>query len=273
MFPKNSSELISWLRQKNLFAKKSLSQNFLVDFPLIEKIVKTSQVSEDDVVLEIGPGPGVLTIALLKTKAHVISVEKDSRFAKELAVQFSKFPNFELIEDDILKVFDSLFKRHKSLKIVANIPYSLTTSILEKICQNSSHICSATLMVQKEFGERVCARLGKISGSISRFVQFYYEPTIAQIVPKDSFFPAPKIDSCILVLKPKVHPKINETGFFDFVQFTFQNRRKKLISSLKKRYSITQLQQIFYKMQLSENTRAEELTLERFLELFRNLGE
>jgi len=273
MFPKNSIELISWLRQRKLFAKKSLSQNFLIDFPLIEKIVKISQVSEDDVVLEIGPGPGVLTIALLKTDAHVISVEKDNRFARELAIQFSKFSNFELIEGDILKVFDSLFKKHKSLKVVANIPYSLTSSILEKMCQNSSCISSATLMVQKEFGERVCAKQGKVSGSISRFVQFYYEPAIAQIVPKNSFFPAPKIDSCILVLKPKIHPKIDESGFFNFVRFTFQNRRKKLISSLKKRYPITQLQQIFYKMQLSENIRAEELTLERFLELFRSLGE
>jgi len=271
MFPKNSLELLSWLKQKKLFAKKSLSQNFLIDFPLIEKIVKISNISEDDTVLEIGPGPGVLTIALLKTKAHIISVEKDRRFAKELVILFSKFSNFELIEGDILKVFDLLFKKHKSLKIVANIPYSLTSSILEKLCEHSSQVSSVTLMVQKEFGERICATKGKISGSISRFVQFYYEPAIAQIVPKNSFFPAPKIDSCILTLKPKNRPKIDEAGFFNLVQFTFQNRRKKLISSLKKRYPILQLQDIFHKMQLSENVRAEELNLESFLELFRNL--
>jgi len=271
MFPKTPKELISWLKQKNLFAKKSLSQNFLIDFPLIEDIVKLSNISKYDTVLEIGPGPGVLTIALLKTEAKVISVEKDRRFAKELAILFSNFSNFELIEGDILKVFSSIFEKYNSLKIVANIPYSLTSSILEKLCEQSSKVSSATLMVQKEFGERVCAKKGKVSGSISRFVQFYYDPLIAQIVPKDSFFPAPKIDSCILTLQPKEHPQIDEARFFNLVQFAFQNRRKKLISSLKKRYPIQHLKDIFDKMHLSDNTRAEELLLEDFLELFRML--
>lgn len=273
MFPETPSDLISWLKRKNLFAKKSLSQNFLVDFSLIEKIVKISDISKDDTILEIGPGPGVLTIALLKTKAHIISIEKDRRFAKELNILFSKFPNFELIENDVLKVFDSLFSKTESLKVVANIPYSITSSILEKLCEHSSQVSFAALMVQKEFGERVCAKKGKISGSISRFIQFYYDPEIAQIVPKESFFPSPKVDSCVLTLRPKNHPKIDEDDFFKLVQFSFQNRRKKLISSLKKRYTSKPLLELFNKLGLDENVRAEELTLEDFLELFRTLRE
>jgi 16S rRNA (adenine1518-N6/adenine1519-N6)-dimethyltransferase len=272
MYPNNSLKLLAWLKAENLFAKKSLSQNFLIDFEILEKIVKVSQINNNDVILEIGPGPGVLTKKLLDTKAHVISVEKDSRFAHKLIELFSKFKNFEIFENDILKIIDEIFKNHFPIKIVANIPYKITSSILEKLCNHSKKIQSVTLLVQKEVGERIVAKKGKISGSISRFVQFYYDAQIVQIVPNSSFFPKPKVDSCILVLKPKVTPTINEKFFFKFVQHSFCNRRKKLSSSLKKTYPIDQIRLAFDELNLNENIRAEELLLEDFLKLFKKLN-
>ena len=264
----NLSELIPFLNSIGARPKKGLSQNFLVDQNIVKKMAQTADVQPNDLVLEIGPGPGALTQMLLERGAHVFAVERDSALAEKL----SRFQT----EDNRLSIFDADFlkfpleKLPSSLKAVANLPYHITTPILEKIFEASSQFSSVTFMVQKEVGDRMMANArSKDFSSLSIFVQFYAELDSFFKVSSNSFYPKPKVDSVVLRLNIRKPPLETEeaTLFFKIVRRAFQQRRKMISSSLQELIPIAVLKQALLDLG-HEKARPETLSLDQWLKLF-----
>lgn len=221
------SELIPFLKSVETRPKKGLSQNFLVDAKIVEKIVNLAEVKPGDIVLEIGPGPGALTKALLERGARLFAVEMDPVFAKEL----ERFQNGQLqvFLADFLKF--PIERLPKNFKVVANLPYHITTPILEKLFASS--FSSITIMVQKEVAERMKAQEGsKVFGSLSLFVQYYTKVLSSFDVPPTCFYPQPNVDSTVIRLDAAPLPDIEPEFFFSLVHKAFQQRRKMITSSL-----------------------------------------
>lgn len=223
----NLTELLSFLKSVDTKPRKSLSQNFLIDPQSVRKIVDLAEIKPGEPVLEIGPGPGALTAALLGKGARVYAVEMDSVFAESL----------ERLQNGHLTVFQSDFLKFpierlpKPLKVVANLPYHITTPILEKLF--SHPFGSITIMVQKEVADRMTANPGsKVYGSLSVFVQFHAKIKNSFIVPPTAFYPQPKVDSTVIRLESTPPPDVDPTRFFSLVHKAFQQRRKMVTSSL-----------------------------------------
>ncbi|MEX0962033.1 MAG: 16S rRNA (adenine(1518)-N(6)/adenine(1519)-N(6))-dimethyltransferase RsmA [Simkaniaceae bacterium] len=252
----NITVLKAFLEKEGLAANKRLSQNFLIDSNILDKIILTAQVSKGDQILEIGPGPGALTEALLMKEAEVFAIEKDQGFAKHLPRLSTN--HLSVYHADFLK-FDltPIFKK-APLKVVANLPYHLTTPILEKLLPLYPSVTSLTIMVQKEVAERLTSSpRSENYGAFTLFREFYSNVISSFRVKKTSFYPSPHIDSTVLHLELKPLPNhINGKDFFDFVYKAFQKRRKMLRSSLKE-YGVTL------------EKRPEELSLQEFIDLFR----
>ena len=221
------SELISFLNRIDAKPKKHLSQNFLIDPNTIQKILELAEVQPGDAVLEIGPGPGALTHALLNAGARVYAVEIDTRFATEL----------HQIQHDRLSVFEADFltfpmkRLPPHIKVVANLPYHITAPILEKLFESS--FTSLTIMVQKEVAARMAASSSTPDfGSLSLFVQFYSRLSSSFTVPASCFYPRPKVDSTVIRLDARPLPPVDPAAFFALVHKAFQQRRKMLTSTL-----------------------------------------
>jgi 16S rRNA (adenine1518-N6/adenine1519-N6)-dimethyltransferase len=260
------SSLIDFLQKIGAKPLKTLSQNFLVDKNVLNKIISVSEIKKDDLVLEIGPGPGSLTNELLAKEAKVIAIEMDKTFANHL----KQLP-IEVYEDDFLKFpLTELFeKKGKKIKVIANLPYHIASPILYKLIQNQSYISSMTLMVQLEMGKRVLSPLGtKNYSALNVLIDFYYEAKLLFEVSKNSFLPMPNVKSVILGLKAKQEKKIDHKSFQSFVKNCFLQRRKKLFSTLKKSYSIEKLSLAFSSQNLNEDLRAEKLSTNDFYTLF-----
>ena len=218
------SELIAFLNQIETKPKKGLSQNFLVDPNIIRKITELAEVSPGDTILEIGPGPGALTKALLDQGAKVFAVEMDAVFAREL----DRFQNGNLtvFKNDFLKFPMEILP--PKIKVVANLPYHITTPILEKLFASS--FSSITIMVQKELASRIQAKSGsKEIGSLSLFVQYHSQIHNSFNVSAASFYPKPKVDSTVIRLNATELPSVDP---FHLIHPAFQQRRKMLTSSL-----------------------------------------
>lgn len=259
------SELIPFLKSVEARPKKSLSQNFLVEPTIVQKIVQTAEVAPGDVVLEIGPGPGALTLALLEAGARVYAVEMDSVFAREL----DRFKN------DRLRVFQADFLKfpmHQlppNIKIVANLPYHITTPILEKIF--ASPFSSLTIMVQKEVADRMSAAAGsKTFGSLSLFVQFYSQFHSAFPVSASCFYPKPKVDSTVIRLNHRKPPEIDPVWFFSLVHKAFQQRRKMITSSLS--LPKEEVRTILGSIGIRPDARPETLSLDQWVQLANSLS-
>jgi 16S rRNA (adenine1518-N6/adenine1519-N6)-dimethyltransferase len=262
------SELIPFLESIGARPKKGLSQNFLIDQNIVKKIALTAGVQPNDAILEIGPGPGALTKELLEKGANVFAIEKDS----SLANQLSRFQT----NDNRLTVFDADFLKFSlenlpsPLKAVANLPYHITTPILEKIFEAASQFSSVTFMVQKEVGDRMMAKAGsKEFSSLSIFVQFYAELDSSFKVSSNSFYPRPKVDSIVLrlnIVKPPLE-KEDAALFFSIVRRAFQQRRKMISSSLQKMIPSAVLKETLGNLGYP-NARPEDLSLQEWLKLF-----
>jgi 16S rRNA (adenine1518-N6/adenine1519-N6)-dimethyltransferase len=221
------SELIDFLTRLGVRPNKRLSQNFLVDANIARKIVETAEIQEGDTVLEIGPGPGALTTLLLDAGATVIAVEMDRVFAK--ALHRLQNGRLTIIESDFLEF--SLAHLPPNIKVVANLPYHISTPILEKLFAAS--FSSITIMVQKEVADRMAARAGtKDFSPLSLFVQFHATKHKSFPVAPTCFYPQPKVDSTVIRLNAKPLPDIDPQIFFPLVHQAFQHRRKMLTSSL-----------------------------------------
>lgn len=229
------SELKQLLLELGVSPKKGLSQNFLIDGNILNKIVDLAEVKENDSVLEIGPGPGALTEFLLERKVNLIAVEKDSLWADRLKNQF---PQVKVFNEDILD-FD--FDKHipPGTKVVANLPYHITTPIISKIIQRKNLFSLVIVMVQEEVGRRMTAEKNtKDYGSLSVFINYFSRPTYGFKVKRTSFLPAPKVDSAVVKLEIRTPPRVsNEETFFKMVREAFNHRRKMLRGSLSKLYS------------------------------------
>lgn len=267
------SELILFLSESNIKPKKSLSQNFLIDGNIVRKIIQTAKVEPGDIVLEIGPGPGSLTEALLQAQATVIAVEKDTVFAEKLK-RFSSLGNLQIHSEDFLKFpLDSL-PSEKKIKVIANLPYHITTPILAYLFSNSHLFSSITVMVQKEVGQRMCAKPNtKEYGSLSLFLNFFSTPLYAFSVSHNSFFPKPKIDSAVIHLTINTPRNLDHKAFFIIARKSFTMKRKMLTSSLKEFYSKDVIEKALIKLNLSPNARPSELSCENWIDFYNLLIE
>lgn len=268
------SELHAFLNERGLHAKKGLSQNFLIDGNIIQKIVRTADVGPKDYIVEIGPGPGALTQALLNTGAHVLAIEMDSVFAEALQRLQTPDNRLTVVQADVLK-YPLIESLKQKCKVVANLPYHITTPILTLLLPHSTLIDSLTIMVQKEFADRMGGKKGTPDySSFTVFLQFYATLEASFVVSPQCFYPRPKVHSS--VVHCKLHPPLlpnDEEAFFQLTRTAFGKRRKMLRSSLKDLYGAEKIEKALQATGHSLNTRPEELTIGEFIALFRALGE
>ncbi|MBQ9314691.1 MAG: 16S rRNA (adenine(1518)-N(6)/adenine(1519)-N(6))-dimethyltransferase RsmA [Clostridia bacterium] len=261
------------LNKYGLRANKKLGQNFLINEKIIEDIVEKAEISKDDVVIEIGPGIGSLTSCLIANAKKVIAIEIDSNMVDILKARFGIFDNFEVIYGDVLRTnILELIKDYESVKVVANLPYYITTPIIMKLLEDRLNLKSITVMVQKEVGERICAtNKDKEYGAITVSVQYYTSPKIIIDVPKENFLPAPEVDSCVIKLdileKPRVEVK-DEKLFFRLVKGAFTQRRKTINNSLTSSgKSKEEISDILTSLNIDTKLRAENLSIEQYAQI------
>lgn len=274
---KNSLEK-ELLAKYNFKMAKGLGQNFLVDKDILNQIVDAAQIVDTDCVLEIGPGIGVLTEELCKNAKSVIAVEIDKRLIPILNVTLFKYENLKIINEDILKVDlrSLLFENFGSnkAKIVANLPYYITTPIIMKLLEERFNIESIVVMVQKEVAERIVASPGgKDYGALSVAVQFYADASIIVNVPSDAFVPAPEVLSAVIrldILDKKKVEVDDERLFFDVVKASFGQRRKTLLNALSGgnlNLSKEEIRSVLEECKIDEKRRGETLSLDEFANL------
>ncbi|MDO8525468.1 MAG: 16S rRNA (adenine(1518)-N(6)/adenine(1519)-N(6))-dimethyltransferase RsmA [Candidatus Omnitrophota bacterium] len=216
---------------------KRLGENYLIDANIKNKIIAAADISKDDTILEIGPGLGALTADLAGTGARVIAVEKDRKACEALRrILGDNFPNLEITNGDILQFDLSRVARGKNVKVVGNLPYYITTPIIEYILRNKGLISEAIIMVQKEVASRLLAGAGSRDyGSLSCFLQYHTRPEHIYAVKRTCFYPEPDVDSSIVKLIIPENPSVsvkNEDLFFKIVRGAFNQRRKTIINSL-----------------------------------------
>lgn len=274
------SELKAFLQSLGIGAKKSLSQNFLIDGNIIRKIVATAEITPGDVVLEIGPGPGALTEALLDAGARVIAVEKDALLAEQLRRLCADESQLIILSEDALHLeLDSLLPQFlakgQKVKLVANLPYQLTTPLITRYTQRFDFFSQLVVMVQLEVARRFVAEPATPDyGSISVFLRFYASPSFAFTVNRNCFYPAPKVDSAVVNL-PLHPPPLTEDSesFFKMTRTAFGKRRKMLRGSLKELYGAEKVIEALQQLGLPDTTRPEELSLDQHLQLFKILAQ
>lgn len=266
------SELTSFLQDLGTKAKKGLSQNFLIDANILNKILHLADVQAGDTVLEIGPGPGALTEALLEQGATVIAVEKDPLFAHSLMRLQTNDQRLTIFEADILDFPVQEVIQKGPVKLIANLPYHLTTPILTRFVALFPLFSTLTVMVQEEVGRRFCAKAGsKEYSSISVFLQSYADVSYGFKVGRNCFLPSPKVDSAIVFFSLKEPPKIDLKAFFQMTQTAFQQRRKMLKVSLRDLYDQDLIMHALKEMRLDPMSRPETLSKDQFIELFTRL--
>lgn len=274
------SELWAFLNELNIFPKKGLSQNFLIDGNIIRKIVALAEVEAGDVILEIGPGPGSLTQALLDVKAHVVAVEKDGVLAKALERLKSPDSRLTVFNEDILEFslednLQAYLQNGRKVKVIANLPYHLTTPILVKLVPMRHLFSSLTVMVQEEVALRFTAKAGDADyGSFSVFLDFYTNPFYGFFVSRRCFFPEPRVDSAVVRLDLKTPPDVSDVdAFFKMTRTAFSHRRKMLRGSLKEFSDKCDVSDALKQLGQNPLARPEELSLEMFLALFKLLND
>lgn len=272
-------ELFSFLSEMGIHPKKGLSQNFLVDGNILRKIIKTADVLPGDLVLEIGPGPGSLTEELLAAGAHVIAVEKDAALASALKRFKTKENNLDIFTADIMDfpidaVLKQILKPGQKAKIIANLPYHLTSPILIELIPKTDLISSIVVMVQKEVAERLTALPGSHHySSMTVLLNFYSHPEYAFTVSRQCFYPKPKVESAVIILNLKPPPYIsNPERFFILTRTAFGQRRKMMRSSLRSIYSPEAVMKCLEEIGCNPQIRPEELSLTQFMELFEKLN-
>ncbi|MBD8943053.1 MAG: 16S rRNA (adenine(1518)-N(6)/adenine(1519)-N(6))-dimethyltransferase RsmA [Clostridiales bacterium] len=280
--PKNTIEI---LQKYNFTFQKKFGQNFLIDTRVLERIITQAEITKDDMVLEIGPGIGTMTQYLCENAREVVAVEIDNSLIPILEDTLSEYNNVTVINDDILKVdINKLVEEHnagKPIKVVANLPYYITTPIIMGLFEKKVNVDSITVMVQKEVADRMKSGPGsKDYGALSLAVQYYSKPEIVANVPPNCFMPRPNVSSAVIRLKlyDEMAVKVeNENLLFRLIRASFNQRRKTLVNGIKNsgelNYTKEQVVEALAKMGLNENIRGEALTLEQFGELSDILNE
>ena len=275
-------------RAKFFRTKKRLGQNFLINGEVIQDIIDYAKITKDDVVVEIGPGVGFVTEQLVKYAKKVIAVELDKEAIKELKAneEVNKYGNFEVLHNDILKT-DLSALCDENIKIVANIPYYITSPIIAHLLgeiddlnnKNRNKIVDIILMVQEEVAHRIVATeksSGKQYGLLTILAQFWADCEIIRTVGRKSFYPAPKVNSALVSLKVRKEPKLKLSDYSHFrktIKAAFSQRRKTLKNCLVSNgFEKAKVEKALKKLNLDENIRGEKLSIEKFGELSEKLG-
>ncbi len=249
----------------NVNPNKNLGQNFLIDEQSLNKIAE--DVKEDDIIIEIGPGLGTLTNILLEKARKVIVIELDKKMCEILKARFIAYNNIEIINEDILKL--DIDKLAPKAKVVANLPYYITTSIITKLLK--TNIKDITVLIQKEVAERICSMPGeKEAGAITYFVNYYADSKIIGDVGKECFIPSPKVDSSIVKITKLDKPRVevnNEDLFFKIIKENFTKRRKTILNSLSSIIDKAKLKTILDELNINENIRGEELSIKQYADI------
>ena len=270
---------IAVLQKYNFNFQKKFGQNFLIDTHVLDKIIRSADITKDDFVLEIGPGIGTMTQYLCENAREVVAVEIDKNLIPILSDTLSEYDNVTVINEDILKVDLNQLAQEKNngkpIKVVANLPYYITTPIIMGLFESHVPVASITVMVQKEVADRMQVGPGtKDYGALSLAVQYYAKLEIVANVPPNCFMPRPKVGSAVIRLtcheKPPVQVK-DEALMFRLIRASFNQRRKTLVNGLNNSPEIHVPKEIIAnvieKMQLSPSVRGEALTLEQFAQL------
>ena len=269
------------LNKYQLRANKSLGQNFLIDEDAVCKIVETANVNKQDLIIEIGPGLGTLTKELLKKAGRVLCVELDPKMIAILQERFALYDNIDLIHDDVLNLdLKKIIKEKKEeyelnkVKIVANLPYYITTPIVMKLLEENLDIESITIMIQKEVADRLVANPGTaLSGSISYAIHYYTIPEYILEVPSTSFLPAPQVDSEVIKLTLRKEPAVdvkNKELLFKLIKIAFMQRRKTLLNALyngKMMDNKQEIEKMLLTLGIDVKVRGEKLSLEQFAQI------
>ena len=275
----NSKNTIEVLQKYDFVFQKKFGQNFLIDSHVLDKIVSAAGITKDDFILEIGPGIGTMTQYLAASARKVFAVEIDKALIPILEDTLKEFDNVQVINQDILKVDNKkLAEEHndgKPIKVVANLPYYITTPIIMGLFESQVPIDSITVMVQKEVADRMKVGPGtKDYGALSLAVQYYAEPYIVANVPPNCFMPRPKVGSAVIRLTRHEKPPVevaDEKLMFRLIRASFNQRRKTLANGLNNSpelsYSKEEIQQTIEKCGFKAGIRGEALTLEDFAKL------
>lgn len=274
--PQKTIEVI----QKYEFAfQKKFGQNFLIDTHVLEKIISAAEITKDDLVIEIGPGIGTMTQYLACAAREVVAIEIDKMLIPILKDTLSEYDNVTIVNEDVLKVDIRRLAEEKNggrpVKVVANLPYYITTPIIMGLFENHVPLHSITIMVQKEVADRM--RMGpgtKDYGALSLAVQYYAEPYLVANVPQNCFMPRPKIGSAVIKLTVHEKPPVmvrDEKLMFRLIRASFNQRRKTLANGLNNspelHYSKEQIAQAIEVLEMGASVRGEALTLEQFARL------
>lgn len=265
------------MNKYHITANKNLGQNFLIDDETVAGIVETASVSKEDLIIEIGPGLGTLTKELLERAGKVICIELDKRMIEILEDRFSMYDNFKVINEDVLKVnLKDLIQKEKikNTKIVANLPYYITTPIIMKLLEDKLDIETITVMIQKEVADRLVTEPGTgDTGAITYAIHYYTNPKRILEVPNTSFIPSPKVNSTVVKLNILKTPSIevkNEKQLFDIIKTAFMQKRKTLVNAIAnsgKYGSKEQAEKTLQKLEIDLKIRPEKMSLEQFAKL------
>lgn len=279
----NPTNTIAVLQKYNFNFQKKFGQNFLIDANILENIIDAAEVTKEDCVLEIGPGIGTMTQYLCENAREVIAVEIDKKLIPILGDTLSAYDNISIINEDILKVDINKIVNEKNngkpIKVVANLPYYITTPIIMGLFESHVPLDSITIMVQKEVADRMQVGPGtKDYGALSLAVQYYAKPKVELVVPATCFMPRPNVDSAVIKLTRHTHPPVdvkNEKLMFNIIRAAFNQRRKTLVNSLNNASGLSvnkeQILKALEDMGLLATIRGEALTLEQFADLSNRL--
>ena len=273
---KNTQEII---KKHNFSIQKKYGQNFLIDEHVLNKIIAAAELTEDDYVIEIGPGIGTMTERMAPECRHVTAIEIDKELIPILSETLSGFDNVDIINEDVLKVdLNKLIAErndNKPVKVVANLPYYITTPIIMSLLENKIPIDTITVMVQKEVADRMMVGPGtKDYGALSLAVQYYAKPYIVANVPMNCFIPRPNVASAVIRLTCHKEPPVtvkDEKLMFNLIRASFNQRRKTLINGISNfsglSFTKEQVAMALNSIGLSENIRGDALDLEKFAKL------
>lgn len=275
----------SLLKKYNIHPRKYLGQNFLISRKVLGEIIEAAELSKEDTVLEIGPGIGVLTLELAKKAKKVIAVEKDPKMVEIVrdVLTVLNVKNVEIVQSDVLKLQTKNYKLPTNYRVVANIPYYITSPVIRMFLEAENKPKSMVLMTQKEVSQRICAKPPKMS-LLSVSVQFYAEPEIISYVPKRYFWPRPKVDSAILKISPLDFaqgkqidadlPQIHTNLFFEIVKAGFSSKRKFLANNLSRvlKKDKKEIKKILIQAKINQKSRAENLDIEDWIKIYKKLS-
>lgn len=281
----SSPRIVKEIIEKHQFRfSKGLGQNFLIDDNILDKIVEGAEITEDDVVIEVGPGIGTLTQHIAETAKKVVAIEIDDRLIPILEETLGEYDNVSIVHGDVLKVdLKALIKEHfgdQKPKVVANLPYYVTTPIIMRFLEESIPVSDLVVMIQKEVADRMVSDPNcKEYGALSVAVQYYSEPRIVTKVPPSVFIPQPKVESTVIRLRVLENPKVqvqNHKLFFNTLKSGFGKRRKTLLNALSSGnlgMGKDAIREALEESGIEPRRRAESLSIEEFAKLANTLAE